>query len=174
MGNSSSEPGRLGGWKELRARKKEFIIDEGDLESHRKNIRRLSEPGTFNEEWFMEFTAVPDWTKPSRYWQDVLYSCGKPASIHVDMRMIANCEDWRIPLQALLGAIPRQFGNSPNLFVYVPLENVVYCLQVFALAVLGAGHILPVARPFEIYPDWISIGTIEDCFCVRCTRMCTM
>ena len=169
MGNNISEPGRFGVIKDLRAMKT-FTINEGNIRSH-QHVSKLQALQN-QQEWFLKFTAVPDWTMLPQNWTTLLHKYDTPTNLHVDMRTMTNCQHWKTPLTALLHAIPRKFGNSPNLFVYVPLEgNIFFCLQMLVFAVLGTGYISVVALAMKICPDCRTTGTIKECFCMQYTGM---
>ena len=154
---------------------KTFTINEGNIRSH-QHVSKLQALQN-QQEWFLKFTAVPDWTMLPQNWTTLLHKYDTPTNLHVDMRTMTNCQHWKTPLTALLHAIPRRFGNSPNLFVYVPLEgNIFVCLQMLVFAVLGTGYISVVASRIKICLIAEQLGPSKSVFacstpgCDRCER----
>ena len=118
---------------------KVFTITERDEKAH-KDIHALR----YQREWLMKIKAIPSWSQNVKKWEALLLKCGTPTTLHVDMGDMDKCRHWKIALDALLRAIPKRHGETPILFVYVPLsrEKVQICLQVLVLVVLETGYIL--------------------------------
>ena len=137
--SSVSEAGKWGAIGDLRSMRTFTIQDGITARAHMQSIGELQNHG----DWFITFTAVPQWTYDDAVWTDLLATCGDARTLHLNMQpVILNNLDWTSPLSALLRAMQYHKVDGASLFVYVPLSvDPTICFARFMAAIWETGCI---------------------------------
>ena len=137
--SSVSEAGKWGAIGDLRSMRTFTIQDGITARAHMQSIGELQNHG----DWFITFTAVPQWTDDDAEWADLLETCGYAGTLHLNMQpVILNNLDWTSPLSALLRAMQNHKVGGASLFVYVPMSvDQTICFAMFMAAIWETGCI---------------------------------